>query len=297
MSNDSFTEFSSQSWLSRLGGAIKGVLVGVLLFIVSFPLLWWNEGRAVHTAMGLKEAGGSVVSVSADKLDPSQDKKLVYTTGMATTTETISDPQFGISETAIKLRRNVSMYQWTEKQSTEEVKKFGGGTEKKTTYSYEKGWSDKAIDSKKFKQPVNHSNPAMHYDPQTLTAKLVTIGAMKLSAGLKEQMNGFEAIALDDKRKDNLPEECRKQAVLEQNQFYLPGDATQAAVDPANPAIGDLRISFEVVRPAEVSIMARPIGDTLEPWQSSTGTTIEKLVSGVVSPENMIGAWKPRMPR
>ena len=132
----------------------------------------------------------------------------------------------------------------------------------------------------------------MRYDPQTLTAKLVTIGAMKLSAGLKEQMNGFEAIALDDKRKDNLPEECRKQAVLEQNQFYLPGDATQAAVDPANPAIGDLRISFEVVRPAEVSIMARPIGDTLEPWQSSTGTTIEKLVSGVVSPENMIGAME-----
>ena len=64
MSNDSFSEFSSQSWLSRLGGAIKGVLIGIVLFLISFPLLWWNEGRAVKTAKGLQEAGGSVVSVS-----------------------------------------------------------------------------------------------------------------------------------------------------------------------------------------------------------------------------------------
>ena len=38
--------------------------------------------------------------------------------------------------------------------------------------------------------------------------------------------------------------------------------------------------------------MARQIGDTFEPWQSSTGSTIERLMPGTVSPENMIGAME-----
>ena len=40
------TEVSVESWGSRLGGAFKGILVGIILFILAFPLLFWNEGRA-----------------------------------------------------------------------------------------------------------------------------------------------------------------------------------------------------------------------------------------------------------
>ncbi len=31
MSNDSLSEFTSESWFSRLGGAIKAVLAGIVL--------------------------------------------------------------------------------------------------------------------------------------------------------------------------------------------------------------------------------------------------------------------------
>jgi hypothetical protein len=61
-----FTESTTQSWFSRIGNAIKGVLVGLVLFVVSFPLLFWNEGRAVQAYMGLAEGKNSVVSVPAD---------------------------------------------------------------------------------------------------------------------------------------------------------------------------------------------------------------------------------------
>src|SRR4051812_752026 len=50
-----FTEHSSQSWGSRLLESIKSVLIGLVLFVVAFPLLFWNEGRAVHTAKCLAE--------------------------------------------------------------------------------------------------------------------------------------------------------------------------------------------------------------------------------------------------
>ena len=58
---DQFIERSSQSWISRLGGSLKSVLFGIVLFGASIVLLWWNEGRAVKTAKGLKEGSAAVV--------------------------------------------------------------------------------------------------------------------------------------------------------------------------------------------------------------------------------------------
>ena len=45
MPEDNFTEVTNDSWFGRLGNAIKGVVFGLLLFVVAFPLLFWNEGR------------------------------------------------------------------------------------------------------------------------------------------------------------------------------------------------------------------------------------------------------------
>ena len=53
--SDSFSSVSTDSWFSRIGKSISGVLIGIVLFLVAFPLLWWNEGRAVKTANGLKQ--------------------------------------------------------------------------------------------------------------------------------------------------------------------------------------------------------------------------------------------------
>ena len=43
--SEQFTEVSEQGLGSNLLDSIKGVAVGGLLFILSFPVLWWNEGR------------------------------------------------------------------------------------------------------------------------------------------------------------------------------------------------------------------------------------------------------------
>ena len=51
---DEFTEVSHQSLGSRLMESIKGVAIGVVLFLLAFPVLWWNEGRAVSEAKSLE---------------------------------------------------------------------------------------------------------------------------------------------------------------------------------------------------------------------------------------------------
>ena len=45
--NDQFTEVEHVSWFGRIGGAFKGILVGLIMFVAAFPLLFWNEGRSV----------------------------------------------------------------------------------------------------------------------------------------------------------------------------------------------------------------------------------------------------------
>ena len=98
---DSYTETTSQGWFSRLGDAIKGVLFGLLLAIVAFPLLFWNEGRAVRTAKSLAEGRGAVVAASAERLDPANEGKLVHVAGRARTEDTVADPLFGVQAPAI----------------------------------------------------------------------------------------------------------------------------------------------------------------------------------------------------
>ena len=129
MSSDSYTEVTSQSWFSRLGNAFKGIVVGIIMVVIAFPLLFWNEGRAVKRYKTLKEGGGAVISVAADKVDAANQGKLVHMTGMATTEENLVDTSFGVSSQAIKLKRYVEMYQWQEESKSKEKKKLGGGTE------------------------------------------------------------------------------------------------------------------------------------------------------------------------
>ncbi|MCI5157840.1 MAG: hypothetical protein D3906_05255, partial [Candidatus Electrothrix sp. AUS1_2] len=83
MSDDSYTEVTSESWFGRIGGAIKGIIFGFILFLIAFPLLFWNEGRAVKTYKSLKEVSGAVISVLADQVDPNNEGKLVHLSGRA----------------------------------------------------------------------------------------------------------------------------------------------------------------------------------------------------------------------
>jgi len=135
-SQDSFSEATSQSWLGRMGESIKGVIFGLILFVMAFPLLWWNEGRAIRTAGGLQELAHEVVSVTADRVEPTNNDKPVHITAQATSDETLTDTVFNVATKGIKLARRVSMYQWHEHQHSETKKKLGGGTEIVTTYTY-----------------------------------------------------------------------------------------------------------------------------------------------------------------
>ncbi|HHX36115.1 MAG TPA: hypothetical protein GX719_12695 [Gammaproteobacteria bacterium] len=282
MSQDRFTEVTSQSWLSRIGGAIKGILVGLMLFILAFPLLFWNEGRAVKTYKTLKEGGSIVVSVAADSVDPSNAGQLIHVTGRADTQATLTDPVFAVSANALKLRRTVEMYQWKESSSSETTKKLGGGTETVTEYSYSREWSSRPINSESFKKPAGHRNPdSMPYASTEQVADRITLDAFTLSPGLVNKIDSFEPLVIASDTP--LPKAIKKSGQVYDSGFYI-------GLDAANPQVGDIRVKFAMVKPVDVSVIAKQIGNTFEPYIAKARGSIELLQVGIHSADAMIQA-------
>ena len=111
--NDTYTETEKVSYGSRIGDSFRGMLPGILMFLGAFPLLFWNEGRAVKTVRALDEGQGVVIEVESNKtIDPDNDGKLVHMTGRADVSNVIEDAEFGIrEENCIRLERTVEIYQ------------------------------------------------------------------------------------------------------------------------------------------------------------------------------------------
>ena len=243
-------QVTSTSWFSRLGSAIKGVFIGMILVLVSIVLLWWNEGRSVRRYKEISFAKENTVETPYDSIEASNEGKLVHFTGKASTADVLSEPTFGVTvKDSYRMSGKVEVFQWVEKVipgKTETVKKIGGGTETKKypdTYEYKKDWADSAINSDTFHEKVDKQTNEVRKNPYTtlpyaevqnvVKAKSVKIGAHDLPADYIGSLGSSKNIELvADQLK--LPEN----AIIEKNYIYLnPVAATPATnVVPATPA-------------------------------------------------------------
>lgn len=361
----SYTEVTKVSWFSRLRESIKGVLVGLLLFALSFPLLYWNEGRAVRQAQALKDGGDAVVTISSEEVDPDKEGFLVHTVGLTKAGETLEDEEFALrAQDALRLERKAEIYQWKEFKKEERKKKAGGGEEHTTTYSYEKVWSPEPIDSSRFKKEGYDNPQEMRYRSQMFQAHNSTVGAFRLgnfvshlkswekfpvSEGKPDAQKPPERVQLkstetehDVEDMEELPTEgsgsrdpfrnrdkvrhvqekrleaqAREQARLEAEQARLQqeldrqyelerqrhevehnirknrlghlkphDDGYYLGENPDTPELGDQRITFAVVRPGTVSLLAQQSGNGFAPY-SVGKTELYRIVSGEQTAEEM----------
>ena len=275
---DSFTHVSHQSWSSRIGSSIKGILFGLLLFIGAFPLLFWNEGRAIDTEKSLKEGAAAVISVDANHFDPVNNDHLVYLSGLVSSDEVLRDDLFHIETPAISLSRRVQVYQWQEHSESKTEKELGGSTKTTTTYNYSKGWSGNLINSSSFKHPEDHQNPAAKaYNDNVIYAANVTLGEFTLNSLQIREISGSRTIPLTE---INIPENSA--AVISQGEVYVG--------NPDTPQIGDTRITFSEIKPAVVSIVAAQQNKTFAPYMTSVGQSIQLLSTGLVSAQEMFAS-------
>ncbi len=60
--SDSFTETTTTGWFSRIGNSIKGILVGIVMIIVAFPvnIRQVSDGSAIVAGLDLKKQSEAI---------------------------------------------------------------------------------------------------------------------------------------------------------------------------------------------------------------------------------------------
>ena len=291
-----YTETTTTGYGSRITSSLKGILTGFLLVIAGTILLWWNEGRAVKTAKSIKNAVEQTTPV-ADLATYNQalNGQMICASGFATTNDFVSDPYFGIGETAIRVERKVVFYQWIEHSQTKTEDKVGGKQETTTTYTYSQGWASSPINSGEFKDPEYQGKNFVvmsNLESADFQAKNVTVGAYILPESMISSISGSEPIAVNlaaEKIADlnkTVAQALQKGDSLQfvtvsQNQVYL-------GVNPNSPAIGDVKITFTKVMPANVTIWARVVNNTFEHYvDAKHGKGVGGLYMGTCSLDSL----------
>ncbi|XP_006612478.1 transmembrane protein 43 homolog isoform X2 [Apis dorsata] len=154
-----------ESWLTAI--------IGLIMFATGMCLLFWNEGRAVKVAHSLDEALRNVAILpNAMKLLPEYEGRLIHLSGPLKISEPLTEPDYGVIVSSVKLKRRVQMYQWVE---IEEERRTG------------------------------HHNPKeMPIKSQVQVADEVKIGAFIFGIELKKKFNDFVEVTSDERpeRKD-----------------------------------------------------------------------------------------------
>ena len=246
--------------------SFKKVGTGFVMILIAFPLLFWNEGRAVKRAQDLEFGQGAVTSIESNKVDSGKNGKLVHLSGKLSVKAPVVDSHFKVKANAVGLKRNVEMYQWKE---TKTKKK------KKTKYSYKETWSSSSINSSGFNKTKFHNPPFPSFKSESFRSTDVNLGAYKMGKNLVGKWPVDDAHTVT-------PEELASFTKVNGNKAVLDGNAVYFG-SPGSPTIGDVRVTFKVGPPGDASVVSGLEKGVLSPFTSKEmNDSIALLETGTV---------------
>ena len=277
------TKVTRVSWFDRLKNSVLGIGAGIVLIIGMIALLWWNEGRAVQTQRSLSEGSGLVVSLPISSVDPAQEGQLVHLTGALSTDQVLSDDTFLVTAQGVRLVRNVEMYQWIETSTTERQQNLGGSETRTTTYSYALGWADRQQDSSKFQDAAAHQNPLMSHTGSTFRLESAELEAFTVGRNVLDRVGGADRLELPAEFEEPLRERFGENVSIVDGAVYL-------GADPAQPALGDHRVSYEMVPLGTISVVGAQQGTGVAAYATRAGDSLLLVRQGAATAQEMFDA-------
>ncbi|MGF1753531.1 TMEM43 family protein [Vibrio makurazakiensis] len=275
---NAFSETIERTWFGRIAEAFKGIVAGVILIVIAIFGLNQNEDRSDKRESSLNEGAAIVKSVSVDTILAENAGKLIHTSGMVDTDEVLTDPAFNVSANALRLVREVQVYQWEEDTSTKTEKQLGGGEKEVTTYSYQKVWANGLINSNSFRDKSYKNPQNVTFNQGTLEAKEMDFGAFSFPRSLARKMDGLEKLEVESDTE--IGQQSYGMVSFYDGGYYI-GD------DPQAPQIGDMQVQFYVIEPAVVSVVAQQNGNTLQRYRTKARGSIYLLEYGTESADGM----------
>ncbi|UBF23809.1 TMEM43 family protein [Kovacikia minuta CCNUW1] len=248
-------EVKSVSWLDEFGTALLAAILGILLFLGSFVVLVWNEGR-----LNLATVAQTAVDLSAIVNPAKAQAKLVSVTDRITATTPLGDDRFLLPGKYVVVDRTVQMYAWDEERKTERRKQLDGTETQVTIYTYETRWSSNPEKSENFKYSQNHRNP-----PKAIPDQLLKVSAAKVGRYTLD-MNSFSRLSERRASCDStgfiaewgeggaihLPQTGHLRLTTQNSRISGTAIRTdhyifQGVGSPQTPQIGDIRVCYTVL--------------------------------------------------
>ncbi|KAI9588626.1 transmembrane protein 43 homolog [Glossina fuscipes] len=245
---------------------------GIILLLVGACVLFWNEGRAVHTIMSLDEALDIAVTLEAntDDIEPTYNGRIVHIIGPLIIGEPLTEPDYNIQVLAVKLKRRVQMYQWVEETVEHN---FGESVASVHTedrsYYYIREWRDHLIDSRNFYIQTGHQNPRQFpIESKVQIADAVYVGRYELGNEIKDKFKSFVELTSDTRPEDPFIK-------LHLGLYYHTNDIF-------NPEIGDIRIlfTFAGLEGEMYTIVGKLDKNKIVPYETSRGIEVLLVYPG-----------------
>lgn len=264
MPQNSFTTTTTTGYGTRIGKSVGGAIAGVLMFLASFGVLYWNEGRTdlsviAKTATDVSAAGAEA-SVAAGSL--------VSVTGTVATDETLGDGLYLKAGSYLAVDRTAEMYAWIEKKDEKSETNGGGSETTTTTYTYEMGWTDDPMETSAMQYPEGHTNPALTVSSDTFTVDALTVGNYTVAGD----------VAMPSRTELTLT----KDSINVVNGTALSGNYVYKGTGTASaPQVGDVRVSYKVLKPGfSGTIFGAIDGSTIVQFTNDDGDSLYRLFTG-----------------
>jgi len=262
--SDQVVKTETTGYFGRLKNSIMGIFLGLLLFLASFGVLYWNEGR-----VDLSRVAKTSVEIAATGVPSADSGEFVSLTGNLASPDTLGDNPFLVAGEYVALRRISEMYAWEERSSTETTKNTGGSETKTTTYTYNQTWTERPANSSSFEQPQGHSNPTKSIESDEFQVAKATVGDYQLDMQ-KIDLPGLSKLSLTP---TNVLPEYKSQQMGE---YIFIGKGSIAT-----PEIGDLRISYRALNQGVEATAFGALGaQQLSPYQARKKISFYKLFTG-----------------
>ena len=212
--------------------------------------------EAAPAAQANAESAGAAIAISADRIDPANDERLVTISGEPRIVSPARDIQLGIEVNALMLLRYADMLQWKEECAGAKC-------------TYAQVWSPQLISSKAFREPEGHQNPKRL--PVTTTryaAKEVRIGAFKIDPGAFVDPRFGLALPIKPEPYPVKTSQLPSNLTIS----FREVNGTLYAGDPEHPAVGDVRVIYRTIPVKKVEVTGVQRGDRVIPQKIKPST-------------------------
>ena len=275
----------SRSYNDRVKDSGKAFICGCILFLSSFVFLYFVEMETSRAFVLINRARKAVqTGITLDKVQKKYQNCMVHVSGHATVDHSGQlDDELGVTpaEKCLVLKRTVEVYQWVEIKERKE---------KRTDYQYTKYWREDDVDSGHFRYHMGHANPPRQHKfySKKFMNERVQLGAFELKPNVLEKMDqfipldnlstthsafsvadqlgdeagkcgnreiGFEYILKAAAEPDSMSQKLtgRTYSISGLGQHLITGDKNEMGLY-TTPQVGDMRISYQVIKEGPVSI-------------------------------------------